>query len=188
MQPTVVRPLIAAALIALASPLVAQQTQLVRAQSSAAVPDTPLEFFGFRAGAKLAELTQRVREMDGGRLRCDRAKTDERVMECRATLTAPDFGGPVELWVSVIDSTASVLTVSGDVGGDQLDRWRSDLERRYGRVGATVQGPQWMMQWVRRGRMIRLTWRIQQREKVASVSLVDGHVLDGWRAPRSRAR
>ncbi|HWN18450.1 MAG TPA: hypothetical protein VNO19_05990, partial [Gemmatimonadales bacterium] len=50
----------------------------------------------------------------------------------------------------------------------------------YGRVGPRIQGAQWMLQWVRRGRMIRLTWRLERGEKVASVSLVDGHVLDGW--------
>jgi hypothetical protein len=37
-----------------------------------------------------------------------------------------------------------------------------------------------MQQWVRRGRMLRLTWRLERGEKVASVSLVDGRVLDGW--------
>ena len=37
-----------------------------------------------------------------------------------------------------------------------------------------------MMQWVRRGRMLRLTWRTERGERTASVSLVDGRVLDGW--------
>jgi hypothetical protein len=43
-----------------------------------------------------------------------------------------------------------------------------------------------MMQWVRRGRMLRLTWRAEKNSKTASVSLVDGRVLDAW--GRSRAR
>jgi hypothetical protein len=33
---------------------------------------------------------------------------------------------------------------------------------------------------VRRGRMLRLTWRLERSGKVASVSLVDGRVLDDW--------
>jgi hypothetical protein len=33
--------------------------------------------------------------------------------------------------------------------------------------------------------MLRLTWRIEQGEKVASVSLVDGRVLDAWGRSRS---
>jgi hypothetical protein len=37
-----------------------------------------------------------------------------------------------------------------------------------------------MMQWVRSQQMIRLTWRVENNQKVASVSLVDGPVLDGW--------
>jgi hypothetical protein len=81
---------------------------------------------------------------------------------------------------------ASVVTLSGEVAPDQLDQWRSGLESRYGRVGAKVQGPQWMMQWIRQDRMIRLTWRIDHATKVASVALVDGAVLDAWGRKRAR--
>ena len=149
--------------------------------SPVAADTAALEFHGFRAGAHLSELQALVRSLDGGALRCERAKADRRVSECRATLDdAPGLGGPVTLWVSAVDSVASVITVSGDVAPDQLDRWRGAVERRYGRVDASVQGSQWMMQWVRRGRMLRLTWRIERGERVASVSLVDGRVLDRW--------
>ena len=51
-----------------------------------------------------------------------------------------------------------------------------------------MQGTQWMMQWVRQGRMARLTWKVQRNERVASVSLVDGHVLDGWGRERRSSR
>lgn len=150
-------------------------------------PDTaPLEFHGFRAGARLDELQALVRSLDGGRLRCDRAKADPRVAECRAVVNSTDLGGAVNLWVSAVDSVASVITLSSGVGADQLDRWRQAIERRYGQVDAKVQGSQWMMQWVRRGRMLRLTWRVERGEKVASVSLVDGRVLDAWGANRDR--
>ena len=40
-----------------------------------------------------------------------------------------------------------------------------------------------MMQWVRQGRMLRLTWRIEKSQKLASVSLVDGRLLDDWGRP-----
>jgi hypothetical protein len=144
----------------------------------------PLEFHGFRAGARLDEIQALVSSVDGSRLRCDRAKADRRVTECRGVLPDPELGGPVNLWISAIDSVAGIITLSAGVGGDQLDRWRQGIERRYGRVDATVQGSQWMMQWVRRGRMLRLTWRIERGEKTASVSLVDGRVLDGWHGGR----
>lgn len=151
------------------------------AAAEPAVPDTAaLEFHGFRAGAHLAELQARVLSLDGGPLRCKRAKADRRVSECRAALDDPGLGGPVSLWISVIDSVASVITISGGVAPDQLERWREAVERRYGRVGASVQGSQRMMQWVRRGRMLRLTWRVDRGQRVASVSLVDGRVLDRW--------
>ena len=152
----------------------------------------PLEFHGFRAGATLAELQTLLQALDGGRLRCERAKADRRVSECRAAVTDVELGERVNLWVSAIDSVASVITLSSPVSAGQLDRWRQTIERRYGRVDATVQGSQWMMQWVRQGRMLRLTWRIERGEKVASVSLVDGRVLDAWgrdrRQPTSRTR
>jgi hypothetical protein len=151
-----------------------------------AVDTSALAFHGFRAGARLHEIAQQVERLDGGRLRCERAKADRRITECRSVLTAPELGGPVELWVSAVDSAASVLTLSGEVAGDQLDAWRRDLEKTYGRVGARVQGPQWMMQWVRQSRMIRLTWRVESSSKVASVALVDGRVLDAWGKERAR--
>jgi hypothetical protein len=165
--------------------LVAFLTALAHPSRAAAAPvpaaDTAaLEFHGFRAGAHLAELQRLLRSLDGGVLRCDRAKADRRVSECRAALDDPALGGPVSLWISAIDSVAGVITISGGVAPDQLDRWREAVERRYGRVDASVQGSQWMMQWVRRGRMLRLTWRIERGERTASVSLVDGRVLDRW--------
>jgi hypothetical protein len=160
-------------------------TVLASAQPAAASvpapPDTtPLEFHGFRAGATLGELRSTLASLGAGRLRCDRAKADRRVSECRATITNVELGERVSLWVSAVDSVASVITLSSTVAADQLDRWRRVIERRYGAVDATVQGSQWMMQWVRQGRMLRLTWRIEHGQKVASVSLVDGRVLDAW--------
>jgi hypothetical protein len=141
---------------------------------------TPLEFFGFRAGAPLAELDTRLRELGGDRLRCDRAKADPRIHECRAVLSDPTFGGPVNLLVSAVDSAAGVIMLSGTVAADQLDQWRTRLQSKYGPVGAEVQGRQWMMQWVRQGRMLRLTWKVEKGKKLASVSLVDGDILDRW--------
>ena len=139
-----------------------------------------LQFHGFRAGARLNELDSLIRRLDGGRLRCDRAKRDRRVSECRSTVRDSAMGGAVKVWVSAIDSVAGVITLSAGVDGETLDRWRRRLESRYGPVGAKAQGTQWMMQWVRRGRMLRLTWRTDRGERTASVSLVDGRVLDDW--------
>jgi hypothetical protein len=78
-----------------------------------------------------------------------------------------------------------ILTVSAGVTGVELDRWKGALERQFGVVDAKVQGGQWMLQWVRRGTMLRLTWKIEQGVRVASVSLVDGRVLDAWGRTRA---
>ena len=154
---------------------------LLGAKATPIAPDTVgLQFFGFRAGARLDELQRHLRGIGGGRLRCHLSRVDPRVSECRAILSDRKTGRSVELWVSAIDSLAGVITLSGVVVPGQLERWRDTLEKSYGRVGPRTQGAQWMLQWVQRGRMIRLTWRLERGGKVASVSLVDGHVLDGW--------
>jgi hypothetical protein len=154
---------------------------LLGANAAHTASDTAgLQFLGFRAGARLDELQLHLRGMGGSRMRCRQSRVDRRVNECRAVLNDQASGGSVELWVSAMDSMAGVITLSGVVAPGQLERWREALEGSYGRVGTRVQGAQRMLQWVRRGRMIRLTWRLERGEKVASVSLVDGHVLDGW--------
>ncbi len=140
----------------------------------------PLAFFGFEAGARLTPVATQVKALGGRGLRCDRSRSDRSVHECRATIFEPESGRAVEVWLSAIDSATGVLTLSGSLSGVELDRWRQTLEQAYGVVDARVQGTQWMLQWVRQGRMIRLTWRNERGSTVASVSLVDGRVLDGW--------
>ena len=139
-----------------------------------------LDFLGFRPGARLEELNQQLRSAGAGALRCRQARADRRVSECRGFLRGSEEVPDIALWVSAIDSVAGIMTLFGRVDSLQLDEWRTSLEHRYGRVGRRVQGTQSMLQWVRRGRMIRLTWRVERREQVASVSLVDGQVLDSW--------
>ena len=139
----------------------------------------PLEFLGFQPGENLLAVERHVSQLGGAALRCRRARTDPSVMECRATM-ADSAGRPVAIWLSAMDSAVGVLTFSGAATADRLDDWQARLERGYGRVGIQVQGAQRMMQWVRRGRMIRLTWRLDRGERIASVSLVDGWVLDRW--------
>jgi len=88
----------------------------------------------------------------------------------------------------MMDSVAGIITLSSDITTEQLDRWRDSIEQRYGKVGAQAQGTQRMMQWVRHGRMLRLTWRTENRQQTASVSLVDGPVLDTWGRGRNKPR
>lgn len=154
----------------------------LRAQVTAPLDPPALEFLGFQPGAPLEQVSTLVGQLGGKRLKCDRAKRDATVSECRADLWDPATGTPIALWLSAVDSLSTILTVSGPVTAGQLDAWKDTLQVRFGLVGARVQGTQWMMQWVRQGRMLRLTWRIEKGQKVASVSLVDGHLLDRWGA------
>jgi hypothetical protein len=140
---------------------------------------TALEFLGFRAGARLEDLNLRIRNSSGS-LRCRQSRADRRVSECRGALPKGRGEPRVDVWVSAIDSLAGVMTLSGKVDSAQLGNWQDTLQSRYGKVGTWVQGTQRMLQWVRRGRMIRLTWRVEGGSQVASVSLVDGRVLDNW--------
>jgi len=156
-------------------------------QRAAAADTAALEFGGFRAGARLDEIDALVRRREGN-LRCDRARADRRVTECRGRFLDSDSGEAVTLWISAIDSVAGIITLRAETPGDRLDRWRDGIVARYGKVGARAQGTQWMMQWVRRGRMLRLTWREERGGRVASVSLVDGRVLDGWGRDRARTK
>jgi hypothetical protein len=152
-----------------------------RPASSLGDPDSSaLEFLGFRAGARISELDSALRRAGGHALLCRGSRVDRRVMECRASLREPERGATVDVWISAIDSAAGVITLSGRMNPNQLELWRRTLQERYGRVDPRVQGSQWMLQWVRRGRMLRLTWRLESAGKVASVSLVDGRVLDDW--------
>ncbi len=140
---------------------------------------TALDFLGFRPGARLEELDSRLQSSSGS-LRCRQSRADRRVSECRGALPKGKDQPRVDVWVSAIDSLAGVMMLSGKVDSAQLGNWRDTLQSRYGKVVTRVQGTQRMLQWVRRGRMIRLTWRMEGGAQVASVSLVDGRVLDNW--------
>jgi hypothetical protein len=144
---------------------------------------TPLSFRGIHAGVPLEELTAALRRRDG-HLRCRQARSDAAVHDCHGTL--PDsVAGVLAVWVSTMNGVAGVITLSAPVSAPALRAWQDDLTRRYGRVQAVPQGTQRMMQWVRRGRMLRLTWRTERSGTTASVSLVDGRVLDGWGGKRA---
>lgn len=148
--------------------------------AAAQAPLPTLAFLGFEAGTHLDAAEARVHALGGRGLRCDQSRRDQAVRDCRASMKAPGTGKPVELWLSAIDSAASVLTVSSRLSGAEFGEWKDALEKAYGVVDARVQGSQWMLQWVRQGRMIRLTWRVEHGVNVTSVSLVDGRVLDAW--------
>ncbi|MGE3526138.1 MAG: hypothetical protein AB7I33_09480 [Gemmatimonadales bacterium] len=152
-----------------------------RAQAGpAAGTGAPLGFLGFQAGATLAAIEDQLIDLGGDPLRCRVSRSDSTLAECRATFPDSVTGLVVDVWVASMDRVAGILTLSASPGEGQLLQWRRGLEAVYGRVSPRVQASQWMMQWVRQGRMIRLTWRLASGGQQMSVSLVDGPVLDGW--------
>lgn len=150
------------------------------AQAVPAVDTTALDFLGFRPGLSLAELRERATQAGHGDLGCRAGTLDPRLLECRGGLPELDSGRSVDLWASVISGRAAITTLSARLTAARLERWRGLLEGRYGTVRERRQGPARMLQWVRNGRMLRLTWRPKGRDFEASVSLVDGPILDAW--------
>jgi hypothetical protein len=116
----------------------------------------------------------------GPGLTCRQAKADRRLRDCRAVIADPTTGKPLSVWLAAIDSSVGVLTVSASLNSTELAAWRIELESTYGPRPTAVQGTQRMLQWVRGSQMLRLTWRVSGGQVEASVSVVDGPVLDGW--------
>ncbi len=150
-------------------------------QSSTRARLPSLQFMGFRAGMTLAQVSHNVRLHRGDALRCERAPSDSLLTDCRAQLRDPMTGARLELWLSAMDSLVGVLTVAGTLSAPQLDWWSSSLTNAYGAGSESSQGTQFTRQWIRHRQMLRLTHRTPADSGLnASVSLVDGPVLDGW--------
>lgn len=139
-----------------------------------------LRFFGFRVGTTLTATAGRVTELAGTTLACERSTADRRVMDCRSVFPDPITSDTVDLWLSAVDSLVAILTVSGSVSPVQFHAWRSSLVSAYGEATMAEQGSQSMLQWIRHRQMLRLTWREFSDSTLASVSLIDGPILDGW--------
>ncbi len=138
-----------------------------------------LQVLGFRPGAPLVEVERQAAAHGAGLLDCDSARRDARVRECRGTLY-PDTPTPLALRAVLIEGTAAIILVTGAVPEVERVRWEHAFEAAYGRVPLRAGGPQRMLQWVRRGTMLRLVWRGNPGLPEVSVSLVDGPTLDGW--------
>ncbi|MGH7657401.1 MAG: hypothetical protein ACREL6_04135 [Gemmatimonadales bacterium] len=122
----------------------------------------------------------RVMELGGTPLACRRAHADSTVVDCRSRLPAHGRLPVLHIWLSAIGGQTGILTLAGRFDSAGLTRWQLALSGAYGNVPVTTQGSQRMMQWVRQGRMIRLTWRSDATGASASLSLVDGRILDSW--------
>ena len=167
------RALVAALLLWLVTPFLPAQTP-----SRTRLPS--LKFFSFRVGVPLEHVATTAANWGGSPLDCRQSVVDPDVLDCRSSFADPITAASIDLWLSAMDSLVGVLTVSGEVSGLQLDGWRSSLISAYGDAQVTTQGSQRTLQWIRHRQMLRLTWRDIDGTTSASVSLIDGPVLDGW--------
>lgn len=147
-----------------------------------------LGFLGFRAGMPLPAVDSAAHQAGADSLHCTRSTTDTLIRECRASLPDADAGRTVDLWLSAVGDSASILTLAAVLTPARLDRWHEYLAARFGEALPRVRGGITTVQWIVGRRMLRLSWRPRGRSFEASVSLVDGQVLDAWGNRRSAPR
>lgn len=108
---------------------------------------------------------------------------DPRFTECLGRIAPP--GEPVlSLTASLVHDTVAILLLSGPVADSDLPRWRAALDDRIGPAAVRQSQGQTVWQWVRARRMVRITVQAGSGTRMASVSLVDGVLLDGLGEPR----
>ena len=144
----------------------------------------PIDFLGFRPGGSRAATEQAVRRARG-EWSCRGSTVDPRFTECLGRI-APPGEPPLTLTASLIHDTVAVLLLSGPVAERDLQRWRNALDERIGPATVRRSQGQTVWQWVRARRMVRITTHAGGGTLMASVSLVDGPLLDGLGEPRPR--
>jgi hypothetical protein len=83
----------------------------------------------------------------------------------------------------MVRGAMAVMLLSAPITDADLQRWLDRLASRYGPAAARAAHGQQTRQWIRRNTMLRVTSRREAGRMVASVSLVDGALLDGLNTP-----
>lgn len=140
----------------------------------------PLEFLGIRAGVSRAASEAILREA-GATLQCQPTR-EPRLTACTASLTAA--GGPaLTVTLSLVDDRVGIALLAGPASPDRIARWYEALTASYGEAPVRRRGAQESFQWIQHRQMLRLTVRREGGGLVASVSLIDGPLLDGLPRP-----
>lgn len=143
-------------------------------------PPRPLEFLGLRAGMTRAESEATLRA-SGATLQCQPTR-EPRLTACTAALTP--VGGPVlTVTLSLVDDQVGIALLAGPASADRIAVWYETLTERYGEAPLRRRGAQESFQWIRNRQMLRLTVRREAQGLMASVSLIDGPLLDGLPRP-----
>lgn len=138
---------------------------------------------GLAPGLVQSDLQDRVAKL-GGRLACRTSSVDRRFAECSAILTNAPDGRRWDLLASMVDGTGAVILLKASVETADVASMKQELTNELGRPNYRKQGEQQSFEWIRSGRMMRLTSRPERGKTVVSVSLVEGSVLDALNASR----
>ncbi len=140
---------------------------------------TPLAFHGLRPAMTRLEADSAVARY-GAQLRCQ-ATREPRIQACSATARLE--GEPVAVTITLVDGRVAIALVAGRLPADHIADWYATLTRQYGDAEPQQRPGQESFQWLRARQMLRLTVRREAGGLTASVSLVDGMLLDGLPSP-----
>ncbi len=152
----------------------------VASGGTAQSPTSTLEFLGLRPGMSEPAMQAVIGDL-GGSFRCG-ATTEPRLRACSGTIPDPDVG-VLSVTASMVDGAVGVALVSATLAPTRIGDWHAALTDRYGDAPVQRRPGQEHFQWILDRRMLRLTVRREAARLTASVSLVDGRLLDSLPAP-----
>jgi len=139
-----------------------------------------LAFRGLRPAMTGASADSVLRAHEA-QLRCQPTR-EPRMQACSAEANLGD-GSPATLTMSLIDGRVGIALISARLPADRIADWHDELRRAYGEVTPQRRPGQESFQWIRADQMLRLTVRREAAGLVASISLIDGRLLDGLPPP-----
>ena len=143
-------------------------------------PPVALAFRGLRP-AMTRTAADSVLGTHRAQLRCQPTR-EPRLQACSAEVSLGD-GAPASLTISLIDGRVGIALITARLSANRIADWHDELRRAYGEVAPQQRPGQESFQWVRADQMLRLTVRRESGGLVASISLIDGHLLDGLPPP-----
>jgi len=136
-----------------------------------------LEAWGIAPGGTQAQLQQRITAM-GGKLLCKTSPVDHRFTECTAASVRAD-GRTWDLTASLVGGMSGVLLFRTALTESDVKKLRDRWIAAFGRPNLSEHRGEASYQWIRGGRMLRLTTRSDDGRADVLVSLIQGDVLDG---------
>ena len=137
----------------------------------------PLALLGLAPGIPRAALEERVARL-GGRLACKTSGVDSRFAECTTVLPHAPDGRRWSLLASLVDGSAAILLLTAPFDAKELVSFREELTGTLGRPNLRQRADQESFEWIRAGKMMRLTSRRGDGRLKVSVSLLQGDLLD----------